>query len=644
MSLFRICTSVSNHAIPWGGLLRFSPVKISEPVTQLAKSAHGSHLLARLSSWRPSARQTRALVILLLLLIPIQALTAAAQLSPTFDEGSKLASGYAYLVTGRFHSGLDHPPLAKQLAALPLLIVKHQVPLDIYEWNQDFQWPDQLATPGVDDIDHLFLWARLSIALLTIVLGWVVYRWTTDLFGSTAGVLALFILAFDPIVLAMGGLVNNDIAVATFFALTLYCVWRLVHLPTCRSVLWAGLAFGLAQLSKFSALILVPLICFLVFWVWLIPTLNRHLGWKFPVCQYPRRSLSWYVGSVLGIFAIGTLVIWAGYRFEIGPLESIKPTGDMKEFWLPDRLPEPYRDLIHNFPLLAPMYFKGLGKTFGHAWTGHPAFLAGKYSEMGWWYYFPVAFALKTPLPTLLLLGLGILVSICSIRHDSTWCCHDLYLLLPAAVYAVSSLFVNINIGYRHLLPLLTLLFMLAGRGGTAFRRRGWLAGLIVALCVWLVIESVSIWPNYLAYFNQLAGGPANGYRWLVDSNLDWGQDLRNLKAYMDQRGLQRVKLSYFGSVAPSFYGIEYDCLPSFGIQPREGCPPEAEVKIGPGVYVISATNLQGIRLPDRDAFVWFRNREPTARIGYSLFVYDVDSSAFDCSGKDCLEEPRVGQ
>lgn len=583
-----------------------------------------THLLIGLSGWRPPAWQTRALAILLLLLIPIQALTAAAQLSPTFDEGSKLASGYAYLITGRFHSGWEHPPLAKQLAALPILVVKRQVPSDIYEWNRNFQWPDQLATPAVDDIDQLFLWARLPVALLTMVLGWVVYRWAKDLFGSGAGVLALFILAFDPAVLAMGGLVNSDIAVATFVALTLYCLWRLVHQPTRRNILWAGLAFGLAQLSKFSALILVPLICLLVFLAWLIPALSQRFGYRFPSGQYPQRTLAWYAGSVLGILAIGALVVWAGYRFEVSSLDSIKPRGDMKEFWLPDRVPEPCRDLIRNFPLLAPMYFKGLGKAFSHSWTGHPAFLAGKYSDTGWWYYFPVAFVLKTPLPTLLLLGLGLFTSIRSIRHDRTWCCNDLYLLLSASVYAVSSLFVNINIGYRHLLPLLTLLFVLVGRLATAFRRRGWLAGLIVVLCVWLAIESVGIWPNYLAYFNQLAGGPANGYRWLADSNLDWGQDLRNLKAYMDQHGLQRVKLSYFGSVSPSFYGIEYDCLPSVGVQPREGCPREAEVEIEPGVYVISATNLQGVFLHDRDAFVWFRNREPTARIGYSLFVYDI--------------------
>lgn len=611
-------TSISHRATPRRGLRRFSPLQTSESVTDL-KRAHVIHLLVRLS-----AQQTRALVIFLLLMIPIQALTAAAQLSPTFDEGSKLASGYAYLITGRFRSGLDHPPLAKQLAALPLLVVKRQIPPDIYEWNQDFQWPDQLATPGVDDIDQLFLWARLPIALLTMVLGWVVYCWTKDLFGPGAGVLALFILAFNPAVLAMGGLVNNDIAGATFVALTLYRLWRLVHHPTCHNILCAGLAFGLAQLSKFSALVLLPLICLLVFLAWLIPALSQRFGYRLPSRQYPQRSLAWYTGSVLGIFAIGALVVWAGYGFEISPLDSVKPTGDMKEFWLPDRVPEPYRDLIGNLPLLAPMYFKGLGKTFGHAWVGHPAFLSGKYSETGWWYYFPIAFVVKTPLPTLLLLGLGIFISICSVRHDHAWCCNDLYLLLPAVVYAVSSLFVNINVGYRHLLPLLTLLFVLAGRTATASRRQCWLTGLIVVLCGWLVIGSVSIWPNYLAYFNQLAGGPANGHRWLVDSNLDWGQDLRNLKIYMGQHGLQRVKLSYFGSVSPSFYGIEYDCLPSFGIQPREGCPPEAEVKIEPGVYVISVTNLQGALLPDHDAFARFRNRLPTARIGYSLFVYDI--------------------
>jgi len=582
-------------------------------------------LLVNRADWPSPVRHTATLfAFLLLFLIPLQALSATTQLTPMMDEGSHLASGYAYLITGRFRTGLDHPPLAKQLAALPLLIVKRQVPPDIREWNHLWQWPDQLATPGVDDIDGLFFWARLPSALLAMLLGWVVYRWTTALFGIAAGLLALFILAFDPTILAMGGLVNTDMALVAFVTLTLYRLWLLMRHPTHRNVLWAGLAFGLAQVSKFSALILVLFICALVFPMWLIPFLVRRQT-DLPITRGETPALpaqlNWFMRRGLVIFAIGALVIWADYGFEVGPLDSLKRKEDIENLWLPNRVPEAYRDLVRNFPLPAPMYIKGLRYFFDHAQTGHPAFLAGQYSETGWWYYFPVAFLLKTPLPTMLLFSLGLFMSI---RRYHEWYAKDLYLLLPIAIYAISSLFINVSIGYRHLLPLLTLLIILTGRAAELVQGPIWRAALVVFLCGWLLLESVNIWPDYLAYFNQLPGGPENGYRWLVDSNLDWGQDLRHLKTYMDQHGLQRVKLSYFGSVSPAFYGIEYDCLPSFGVQPRDGCPPWEEVKIEPGVYVISATNLQGVYLPHQDAFAWFRDQPPTARIGYSLFVYEV--------------------
>lgn len=530
----------------------------------------------------------RVWMFLFLLLLPIQALTAAVQLSPTMDEGAHLASGYAYLITGEYRVGKDHPPLAKVLAALPLVVTNHQVPTDVYEWEGNFLWPDQLARPDVDDIDRLFLWARLPTLLLTVLLGWVVYRWGADLFGAKAGLLALFLLAFDPAVLALSGLVNTDIAAATFITLTLYCMWRLIYQPTSGNIFWAGLAFGLAQLSKFSALILIPLICLLLFLATLLSTLHRPLKSTPSLERYPRRSLGWPIKAALGIFLIGGLVIWIGYFFNIG-----------------------------NF-------FEGALAQFLHTQGGHAAFLAGHYSTTGWWYYFPVAFVLKTPLPTILLIGLGLFLS--KRRHYPRYY-DNLCLWLPVIIYILVSMFTRLNIGYRYLLPLLPLVFVWTGQIATTCQKRSWLAGLIIILCGWLAIESVSIRPDYLAYFNQLAGGPANGHRWLVDSNLDWGQDLRNLKTYMDQHGLQRVKLSYFGSVSPSFYGIEYDCLPNGGaIQSREDClnPQEIEMQIEPGVYVISATSLQGVYLANRDTFAWFRHRSPTARIGYSLFVYEV--------------------
>jgi hypothetical protein len=148
------------------------------------------------------------------------------------------------------------------------------------------------------------------------------------------------------------------------------------------------------------------------------------------------------------------------------------------------------------------------------------------------------------------------------------------------------------------------------------------LTGLSVALIGWYVGASCYIHPHYLAYFNELAGGPDNGYKYLVDSNLDWGQDLKGLKSYMQKHGIARINLSYFGTDSPARYGISYDWLPSYGLPNPD---PEKHKFVPKGWVAISATSLQGVYLGDSDIYAWFRERKPVAKIGYSIFIYKMD-------------------
>lgn len=547
-----------------------------------------------------------------------QTVTTATQFSPIVDEGSHLGKGYAYLMTGQYVVGPEHPPLARVLVALPLLVTGHEIPTDVNTW-QLFVWPDQLFTPGIDDIDRWFLLARLPISLLTILLGSLVYRWSAALSGDWAGIVSLFILTFDPAILAFGSLVTTDLVATLFMVFTLYCLWRLAYRLTWLNVVWVGIALGLAQLSKFSALLLIPVVTVLLGLLWLVPMLNTRFGHNLFIVRYRQRSLIRYSGTLVIIFIVTGAVIWTTYRFDTISLDKLAESAGRDLV----NLDEPYYSLASSVILPAPLYFKGINRVRQHAQRGHAAFLAGQHSNTGWWYYFPTAFAIKTPLPTLLLIGIGLSASLWQIRRFGL---DDLFLLLPISLYVVSSMSTDINIGYRHILPLLPLLFVLAGRTVTVWGRWKWLPLITLVLCGWLIVESTTIRPNYLSYFNQLIGGPANGHHWLVDSNLDWGQDLHQLKPYMDERQLDRVKLSYFGTVSPAFYGIDYSCLPTgvFSVQTREGCPEDGSVEIEPGTYVISATHLQGVGFDDHDTFAWFRAQEPTARLGYSLFVYEV--------------------
>jgi len=207
-------------------------------------------------------------------------------------------------------------------------------------------------------------------------------------------------------------------------------------------------------------------------------------------------------------------------------------------------------------------------------------------------------------------------------------------LWLPPLLFFGSSLTSELNLGYRYILPVLPFALVLAGRTGQWFegilsRARGPQRSLSVALASmmvgWTVWSGVSIYPHYLAFFNEWAGGPDNGWRFLVDSNIDWGQDLKGLKRWMDANGVERIKLGYVGEAFPPYYDIDFDPIPGF--PDRWEHPLHHELYFdapAPGVYAISANLIQGRNLADPETYAWFRGRDPLDKVGYSIFIYDV--------------------
>jgi hypothetical protein len=320
--------------------------------------------------------------------------------------------------------------------------------------------------------------------------------------------------------------------------------------------------------------------------------------------------------AALGMVGVGFFVLWATYGFEIAPLTE-------------GGFPVPAATHVRQWMDIS-------GRLAGEVSRRAPAFLMGRYSDTGWWYYFPLAFLLKTPLPTLVLLLWAVLQSFrrSSGAPDVPWQ-RGLAVVLPPAIYFALSLTSKLNLGYRYLLPALPFLFVYASKVTTCLlpaarrntpytmRRARYL--MCAVLLGWYAFASLQIYPHYLAYFNELAGGPDGGWRYLVDSNIDWGQDAILLQKYLDERGVDRVKLAWFGESRPEYYGLSYDPLP--------GWPPSREnaatrtfspVAPAPGVYAISVTNLQGVLLDDHDTYAWFREKEPVDKIGYSVFVYEV--------------------
>ncbi len=595
-----------------------------------------------------------AVVVLLLAAVPIQAIPSLVRESATFDEGSHLSSAYEYLVTGVFRQHLDHPPLADQIAAFPLLFLKLQLPADEASLESLIRFGNRFVYRNVRDADTILLWGRLPVVLLTLLLGWMVFSWGRELGHPGAGLLALFLCVFDPNILAHGRLATNDLAVTCFSFIAVYCFWKLLSSPGRSNVIWAGLAFGAAQASKFSAVLLAPILMLLAA-LWLLSGHEVHAPFPLPgsrrLSQRPRLFRAYTLAAIfLVIFLIGFALVWADYRFGVG---TVLAEG-RKLDWLDERLEgsrwEPaVRYLFQELPVPAPKYIYGLAVKYGHTSEGRSAFLMGELSREGWWHYFLIAFLIKTPISFLVLLTVATILTV--VQRRRFWQ-REAFLLVPALVWFGVNSSSGFNLGYRHLLPVLPFLFVFAGQvvaaaGEQTFKvsedfgslpaRHGCLSshagrikwgtvilGLVSILCAWQLVGTLRIHPHYLAYFNELVGGPENGYRYLVDSNLDWGQDLKGLGAYLKAQGIDQVELGYFGTADPAYYGIHYRCLPGFGILPKDKCPIEPGFQDRAGIFAVSATNLQGVYLKDPHTFDWLKAREPEAVIGYSIFVYRV--------------------
>jgi hypothetical protein len=289
------------------------------------------------------------------------------------------------------------------------------------------------------------------------------------------------------------------------------------------------------------------------------------------------------------------------------------------------------------------LYFRGLYATLHRLDEGRSSFVMGRHTLKGVWWYFPAALAVKTPLLTLLGALAGLWLAVKNFRRDYLW------LLLPPAVYFAASLNTKVQIGYRHIMPVMPFLAVLAGMALARLlevKRGAWLAGGLLALTA---VSVGRAHPYYLAYFNELAGGPANGYRLFVDSNLDWGQDVKGVAEYLRSRGNPPVIFSYFGVARPENYGITY--TPLGVVSNVELAGTGAQVCAMKDILLaVSATNLQGTYYPDKETFTWLKSRKPDFTAGYSIFVYDLTSdkdglarlaAVFDRDGRnaeaDCL-------
>jgi len=580
-----------------------------------------------------SGRCSVIYVGLFIVVFSLLSITSLLQKSPTVDEPVHLFAGYSYLKWGDFRANPEHPPLAKLWAALPLMI------LDLKDSRgASPSWelipessPDSPHTVAVagkmlfrdNDADTLFFYAKLQMVFIALLMGYFIYRWSNEIFGSLGAAAALFLYCLDPNILAHSQIVHTDIAFTTLFFIGTYGFWRLLQKLSWPHLAWTALLFGLAAVTKYAY--------FSIFLVWGTLALWRvasrepmqlRLGSQRVMSERWKKA-AWIGAIFLCCLVTAYLLIWVCYGFRYDAV-----AGGSRPLSMAEQLPDHYylRALVTGlirYRLFPEAWIYGQLYVFNN--LQREAYLMGAYSERGFLLYFPIALAVKTPLPTLLLFAGSIALCVSRVEFRV----RAAFLMIPIVIYFALGIWSRINIGLRHILPIYPFIFVLAGataaelwRSKVSLKR-----GSVVAFGLWSLWSMLGSYPDFLAYFNELVGGRYNGYRFLLDSNLDWGQDLKGLKRWMDDNQVAKIQFLYFGFhdiAEPRYYGIDAVYLPGSWV----ASDATSEAKGQDSDYLaISVNHLYGhyLRGARREDFVrTFRSFEPLARIGRSLNIYSV--------------------
>jgi len=558
---------------------------------------------------------------------------STASRSATFDEPLHLAAGYSALVERDYRIDPTHPPFARMWAAAPLVAAGAR-PLDAArvdastpgDWLLSSVGEARRFLYGQRDADALLRAARLAVAFWGLVLGGLIFAWTREWLGPGTGLVALGLYASEPNLAAHAALVTTDLPVACFMFAASYFLWRDVRRPTALDSAALAICTALAIVTKFSGLLLLPVI------VIMLAAFARRRG-----------PLTWpMAGAIAGaVMAVTFAGIWAAYGFRYEPSATAGWVFHLERSPLVDAnasLIAPAAAWLDAHHLLPNAFTQGALVSVAASRT-QSMYLLGQISTDGWWYYFPLAFLIKTPLALVVLCACGVWAALRRVPRiiaPAPW----LFIAVPLAVVILAAVLSGINIGVRHILAVYPFVVVLAAAGAGWLWRQGRRVSRVTAagLATAVVVQFAAIYPHTLTFFSLLVGGPERATRYLADSNIDWGQHLNLVKARMDRNRVAHITLAYFGTADPSSYGINATLLP--------GTPAFDRVAIGkpqlPGYVALSVNMLSGQYLPPEWRLYYreFRNRTPVAVLGNTIRVYWVDT--WPESGDDATEDVEV--
>jgi len=563
------------------------------------------------------------LIAILLLSFLVGSIFYAHTNSITSDEKPHIMAGYLSLKYNDYRFNIEHPPFIKQIAAIPLLFMDLKYPFDIYKkaaLPTDLTSIERPFLYGIgNNLDKILFYTRLPNILIGLLLGIFIYLYSKELNGILGGLISLSLFVFSPNFLAHTPLVTTDVGISCFYLITIYFFMHYMKTKRVSDLILTGLFLGISLISKYSGLILVGVIYLLGLlalffsdlpefhikrrhFIFIIPLVILVISYKYSLRMiapaffiylsayifFKRPNISKKIQilgkTLLTIFVLGFVVVVLDYT-------------DFK--WFP-------------FHSSTKAYFKGFAYFSGHAREGHGAYLLGRYSPVGWWYYFPLAMLFKTPIASLIIITLGMVGLF--IKKENIY--NKLLVLIPPATYLFIACFINkVNIGIRHILPVYPFLYVIGGYclSSDFFKNnRLYRYVFIPAFLFSVAISSLTSYPRHLSYFNIAAGGYENGYKLLGDSNIAWGQDWNRLRRYIKDKGIGSVILS--GAPGDNgYYGISYRMVTEREkMIPRVGC------------YVVDVSALQNKKI------IWADYIEPSDRVGGSLLVYNITPREID--------------
>lgn len=611
----------------------------------------------------------RTAAVVLLGLMAAILLSTAVQESAIMDELAHIPAGYSYLKYQDMRINPEHPPLLKDISALPLLFLGLKFPEQSNAWTADIngQWDlgKGLLYQSGNNPDVILFFARLGPIALTILFGFLLFKLGSEFFGHKTALLALTLFAFSPAILAHGKYVTTDVAAAFGFFTAIFYFLRYLRSPSGKNLLIAGVFFGIAQSLKFSLVLLVPFF------------IGTALLWALShATEQTRKELFssiWRLfGKIILLFAIGyIIIIWPLYQFHTwnypaGP-KSPSQRAEILSATTCENLdktqitPSQFRDTVcilkpfkfrplanliiwaSDKPLLRPYAQYALGVLMVGTRTvgGNTTYFMGEVSRSAWRQYFPVVYLIKEPLAIHILNLIALIIILYSAaKLKPSFNREKLNAVLlwikkyfPQVIvfsfiifYFGVSMAGNLNIGIRHIIPTFPFIFLLTSDIITRYLEQHSLKKhlpvylAVGALASCYVISSLAQYPYFISYFNSLAGGSTNGYKYVADSNLDWGQDLKRLAVFTNKNHIDKIRLNYFGGGSPAYYlGDKY-------ISWWSSKGPES------GWHAVSATFLDeafgkpigNYSRTEQDSYPWLRGKVPVTVIGNSIFIYKL--------------------